>query len=224
VKSLFSKTSHERDKNIELFARVCRISKEEFEAILSTPHGLLRLMTGKYHFPAHVDVDHKRHIALELALLISDHLVDNRGNFDDINFALERYMREARDYREEEDAQIAEHNKFMEILHKVLAKDMENEKQGQIKPDEYSKEEQDVIIQCAIKSEFKKAQNAYWFRIGVLMATGLTKEEAREKIYQDLLQKGDSKKAKMLREFQDRVHPLKTDSQEPPKSPEQSAS
>jgi len=221
IKSLISKTAPERDKNIELFARVCRISKEQFEAILSQPHGLRRLMTGKYHFPAHVDIDHKRHKSLELAVLISDHLVDNRGNFEDVYFALKQYIQEARKYREEEDAQIIEDNKIMALFHKVLAKDMENERQKQLKPDEFSEEEQDVLIRYAIKSEFKKTQIVYWFSIGILMAKGLTKEEAREKLYQELIEKGDNKGAKTLREFQDRVHPVKSDSQVPPKLPDQ---
>jgi 16S rRNA G966 N2-methylase RsmD len=59
-----------------------------------------------------------------------------------------------------------------------------------------------------------------WLRIGVLEATGLT-EEAREKLYRDLLEKDDIKGAKMLCEFQDRVHPVKPDSKVPPKLPEQ---
>jgi hypothetical protein len=221
VRSLFNKTAPDREKNIELFARVCGISKEEFEAILSTPHGLLRIMTGKYRFPAHVDVDHKRHIALELALLISDYLVDNRGNFEDIYFALERYMQEARKYREEADAQITEDNKVMEIFHKVLAKELEIERQGRVKPDEFSEEEQDLLIKYAIDSELRKTTLTYWLRIGVLMTQGLTKDEAREKMYRDLLEKGDIKGAKLLRKFQDRVHPVKPDSQVPPKPPEQ---
>jgi hypothetical protein len=224
IKSLISKTAPERDKNIELFAKTCGISKDQFEAILSTPHGLRRLMTGKYHFPAHADVDHKRHVALKLALLVSDFLVEQGGKFEDIYFALERSMHEAKKYREEEDALIVEDNKIMAIFHQVLAKDMENERQGQVKPDVFSEEERNVLIRSAISSEMKKAEIVYWFRIGVLMTTGLTKEEAREKMYQDLLEKGNAKGAKMLREFQDRVHRVKPDSKVPPKLPEQPSS
>jgi hypothetical protein len=84
---------------------------------LSTPHGLYRMTAGKYHFPAHVDVDHKLHITLELAILLSDFVVGKRGNFIDIYFALERYMQEAQTYREEEDAEIKKDNKTMALLH-----------------------------------------------------------------------------------------------------------
>jgi AraC-like DNA-binding protein len=221
VRSLFSKTAPDRDKNIELFAKVCGISKEQFEVILSQPHGLRRLMTGKYHFPAHADVDHKLHKSLELAILISDHLVNDKGSFEDIYFALKHYMQEAKRYREEEDARITEDNKIMSFFHRVLAQDMENERQRRVKPDEFPKEEQDAITQFVIDSELRKTTITYWLRIGILMAKGLTKEEAREKMYRDLLEKGDIKGAKMLREFQDRVHPVNPDSKVPPKPPEQ---
>ena len=50
VQSLFNKTAPDRDKNIELFARAWGIEKEQFETILSQPHGLRRFMTGKLSF------------------------------------------------------------------------------------------------------------------------------------------------------------------------------
>ncbi len=52
-------------------------------------------------------------------------------------------------------------------------------------------------------------ETAYWQMIGLLMSTGLTAEEAREKLYQILLAKGDLEKAQNLRVYQDRVHPVK---------------
>ena len=55
----------------------------------------------------------------------------------------------------------------------------------------------------------KSVEATYCFRIGVLMGEGLTIEQAREKIYKDLLDKGDLRLAKMMREFQNRVHPLR---------------
>jgi len=61
----------------------------------------------------------------------------------------------------------------------------------------------------------KKSEITYWLRIGALMAAGLTREKAREKMYQDLLEKGDLKGAKMVRVFQDKVHLLKTNDQIP---------
>jgi len=224
VKGLFKKTAPDRDYNIELFARVCGIQKEQLEAILAQPHGLRRLMTGKFYFTAHADADHKRHMALELALLISDYLTVHGGKFEDVYFALKRYLWESMKYRKEEEADIEEWNMRMELIHKVLAADLENEKKREVKPDKLSEKERDAIIRFAIDSEMKKSEIAYWLRIGVLMAAGLTKEEAREKMCQDLLEKGDLNRAKILREFQDKVHPLKTNDQIPPPSPDEPSS
>jgi len=219
IRSLFNKTTPDRDKNIGLFAETCGISKQHLEAILSQPHGLRRLMTGKYHFPAHVNAEHKQHMALELALLFSDHLVKNGGKFEDVYFALKRYMQENIKYRKEEEAAIKEENKLMKMTHAVLAADMENERRGQAQLDTLSEEERDSIIRFGIKSEMKKTEQYYWLRIGTLMAEGLTPEQAREKIYQDLVNKGDLKRANMIREFQNKVHPLKKGDQLPPSTP-----
>jgi hypothetical protein len=215
VQSLFKKTAPDRDENVELFARACNIPKEQLEAILSQPHGLRRLMTGKLYFPANADADHKRHLSLELALLIADHLTKNGGKLEDVYFALKRYMQENMKYRQQEDADIEEHNKYMGFFHKVLATDMEKERRGQLKPDTFSEEERNTVIRLGLEREMKKVEIAYWLRIGSLKAEGITTEQAREKIYQDLLEKGDLKGAKVIREFQDKVHPLKTDDQMP---------
>jgi hypothetical protein len=221
VQSLFKKNAPDRDKNIELFAGACEIPKEQFETILSQPHGLRRLMTGKFYFPAHANADHKRSVALELALLISDHLVENGGKFEDIYFSLKRYMQENMKYREEEDADIKEENKWLEFVHKILAADLKNEQLGRVKPDRLSEEERDAIMRLGVEAEMEKAEIWYWFRIGSLKAEGLTPEQAREKMYQDLLKKGNLEGAKALRAYQDIVHPVKTGDQLPPPSPSQ---
>ncbi len=218
VQSLLKKTAADRDKNIELFARVWGIKKERLETILAQPHGLKRLMTGKYYFSTHANADNILHIALELALLVSDHLIKHKGKFEDIYFALKRYLWENMKYREEEDAGIEEDNKMMALFHQVLATDMENERKERVKPDTLSDEERNVIIRLGVEAEMKKAEIWYWFRIGTLKTEGLTPEQAREKIYQDFLEKGDLKGAKMIREFQDKVHPLKTNGQITPLS------
>jgi hypothetical protein len=224
VQSLFKKTASNRDNNIELFAKAWGIEKEQLESVLSQPHGLRRLMTGKYYFSAHANADHTLHITLELALLFLDHLIKQKGKFVDIYFALKRYLREYAKYREEEGADIQEENKMMALLHKILAVDLENERRGRVKPDTFSEEEHNAIMRWGIESEMKKAEIWYWFRIGILKAEGLTIEQAREKIYQALVNKGDLKRAKMIREFQDKVHPLKDGDQLPPSTPLQPTS
>ena len=221
VRSLFSKKAPDRNKNIELFAGACGISKGEFEAILSQPYGLRRFLIGKFYFPLQADVDHKQHIALELAILMSDFLIKEGGRFEDIYFALKYYMHEAKKYREEETAAIEEGNTFLALVRKIIAQDMENERRGRVKPDRLSKEERGIVIKWALNAEMKKTEISYWIRIIALMAQGLTIEQARENMYRDLLKKGDTKSAKILREFQDKVHPLKPDSNALPKPPDQ---
>jgi len=224
VQSLFKKTAPDRDENIELFAKAWGIPKEQIETILAQPHGLRRLMTGKFYFSAHANADHILHIALELALLVSDHLIKHKGKFDDIYLGLKRYLWENMKYREEEDAQIKEDNKILALFHQVLAVDMANERKGRVKPDTLSEEERNAIMRWGVESEMKKAEMWYWFRIGILKAEGLTMEQAHEKVYLDLIEKGDLEGAKALRAFQDKVHPLKSNDQIPPQSPPQTLS
>jgi len=96
----------------------------------------------------------------------------------------------------------------MEFIHTVLAADLEKEREKRIKPDRLSEKERDAIIRYGMEREMKNTEKLYWFGIGVLKAGGLTTEQAREKMYQTVVEKGDPKMAKMMREFQDKVHPL----------------
>jgi len=208
VKGLLKKDSPDRGKNIETFSKMMGIEKDEFEAILSRPHGLRRFLTGKLYFPVNEDVDHKLHVVLKLAVLISDHLITDGGHFEDVYHALRHYMQAHKRYREDEEADVKEWNKDMELIHAVLAADLAREKEKRTEPDRLSEKERDVIMRWAVEREMKSTEVLYWFRIGVLKAGGLTEEQAREKIYQDLVEKGDLNKAKMMREFQDKVHPL----------------
>ena len=207
-KGLLKKTAPDRELTIELVSKICGITKEQVEEILHQPHGLRRILTGKFYFPAHANADHKRRIALQLALLISDHLIKNGGKFQDVYFAFRRYIQENMKYREEEDADIEEENKIMALFHQILAADIENERQGRVKRDTFSEEERKAITRLGVEQEMKKLEIAYWLRIGTLKVEGLTTEQAREKTYQDLLKDNDLKGAMMIREFQDKIHPL----------------
>jgi hypothetical protein len=119
----------------------------------------------------------------------------------------------------EEEANIKEDNETIAFIHEILAADLENERQEQVKPDTFSQEEPNTLMKWAMESEIKKAEMWYWFRIGILKAEGLTVEQAREKMYQDLIDKGSLKAAKLMREFQDKVHPLGKNDQILPPSP-----
>lgn len=216
AKKLFKKEAPDRDSNIEIFSKMLGIEKEEFETILYQPHGLRRFLSGKFYFPISADVDHKMHIVLKLSIPLSDHLTTKGGNFEDVYYAISRYVWEHKKHREDIDADIQEWNKDMEFIHAILSADIENERKGRIKPDKFSKREINAIFQNEIKSQFKELETLYWSKIVRLMFDGLTKEKARGKMYQDVLGKGDLKVAKSFREFQNKVHPLKAGEQSPP--------
>ena len=59
VKKMFDKTEPMREVNIAAFAKALGITPEEFEVVLSQPHGLSRLLFGKLFFPTHVVRVHK---------------------------------------------------------------------------------------------------------------------------------------------------------------------
>jgi hypothetical protein len=219
IKGLFKRTSPDRDKNIELFSRACGITNEQLETILSRSHGLRRLMTGKFYLPAYADADHKRSIAFEVALLITDHLIKNGGQFEDVYYALKRYMQENVKYRAEEDADIKEENEFIALVRTILAADMEKELQGRVKEERLTEEERAAAIKLGLEAKSKRAEKRYWIHIGELMAEGNTEEQAREKMYQFFLDNGDPEGAKKMRTFQNFVHPLKTEDQGQPPSP-----
>ena len=60
----------------------------------------------------------------------------------------------------------------------------------------------------------------YLWRISEIMDTGLTFQQANEKIYQDLISKGDLEGAEALRRYQDVIHHRKNKRQKPPLDPE----
>jgi hypothetical protein len=63
-------------------------------------------MSGKLYFPGQADADYRQYVVLELALLISDHLIENGGNFEDVYFAFQCWLRESQRFRNEEDIDI----------------------------------------------------------------------------------------------------------------------
>ena len=219
MKDLLKKTSPDKDKNLELIAGVLGVSLEELDAILSRPHGLKSFLSHRLYFPANADLDHKMHVALRLGIILSDHLVKQRGRYEDVYAALSHYLRASARYREERDEDIQEENKFMPIIHEVLAHEMEIERKKGVKPDMLSPGEVSTLTRLQIEKAMNDAEKEYWIRIGSLTTGGLTREQAREKIYQDLLAKGDIEGAKMVRAFQDRVHPVtKSRPTAPPRS------
>ena len=205
----------DREREIALYAHMLGIPKEQFEIILHQPHGLRRLFSGKIYFPKQAEDAHKCYLAMEIANLISDHLLNNSGKLEDVKYAFEHWMKENQINREEEDDDIKEENKNIEFMRKLIETDVENEKQGRVEPGRLSDEEIDVILKWGQQSKLKDLEMRYWLRIAELIAEGLTKEQGREKIYQDLLDKGDIEGAKSMRKYQNIIHPLKNNNPNP---------
>ncbi len=228
TKGLFKRTAPDRDSNLSLFAKAYGIPKEELETLLSRPHGLRRLLTGKFYFSAHAGADHKLHIVLEVALFFSDYLTKNGGKIADVCYAFERWMKENQKFREAEDADIEDENKEIAFTRQVLEAAATVEQEGRLKRDKLTEEEKrDAIrygLEAKIESTIRNLEKQYLFRIGELKGEGLSEVQARDKIYNDLLDKGDVEGAKMMRGYQDKVHPLKADDQKPPLSPSQAPS
>lgn len=215
VKGLLKQSASYRNHTLELFARACGIQQEDLETILAQPHGLRRLMTGKLYFPGHANADHKRLIALEAGVFISNYLIKDGGQFDDVRFALEHLMKQNRRYRKAEEAEIEEYNQMIAFTRKVIKADAQAKREGRIKPDRLSEKEIATILGYGDEFKARNLETLYWYRIAVSKSEGLTVEQAREKVYQDLLEKGDVKGAKAMRAYQDIIHPLKADDQSP---------
>jgi len=215
VKGLLKKTSPDRDYNLDLFSRVFGIQKGDLETILAKPHGLRRLMTGKFYFPRHADDDRKRQVALEVGLFIADHLIKNGGTVEDVRFAFEHWMKENQRYRKVEEADIEKENQEIMFTRKVIEAAYKAEQQGRVKRDRLTYKERNVAIRYGLEAkmelEIRRLEKEYWSRIGELMGEGLTVEQARARIYQDLLEKGDMKGAKAMLQYQDIIHPIKAD-------------
>jgi len=163
IKGLLRKEAPDRERMIELCARAAGITKEQVETILHQPNGLKRMMTGKFNFPAQADADHKRYVALELAMLISDHLIKHGGRYEDVSFAFLRWMRENQEYREDEDADIEEENQDIAFVRRILEASEENERQGRVQPERLSVEERDIILKLGVKRAIKRTEIIYWF-------------------------------------------------------------
>jgi hypothetical protein len=120
-------------------------------------------------------------------------------------------------YREE-DASIEEENQEIAFTRKVIEAATIAEQQGRPKRDRLTNDERNTIIRWRLESKMRSLETQYWLRISELRAEGLTMEQAREKIYQDLVDKGDVEGARMMHTYQNRIHPPKADNPEAPTS------
>ena len=111
----------------------------------------------------------------------------------------------------------------MTLLRQIMEADLKNEEKNRVKPYVLTPQERNIISKWMVDAEIKETKMWYWFKILNLQADGYTEEGAREKVYQDILAKGNPKAAKLMREFQEITHPLKDKNQpeSTPKSPHQ---
>jgi CRP-like cAMP-binding protein len=219
AKQLFDKNAPDRDKNLELFAKLLRIPREQLETILHQPHGLRRIMTRKFYFPLQAADDHRRYVILELAMWLTNYIYKHGGNLEDVKYAFEHWMGENRQYREKEDEDTADDNRDLKIMRRILEVSAEQERQGRVQPDKLTPEERDSILKDGVNAYWRRIEMTYWETIAELCSKGLTIEEAR-KAYRDFIDESDGEKAKELRAYQDKIHPLKPDKPPLPKAPE----
>jgi len=219
AKQLFDKNAPDRDKNLEWFARAFQIPQEELETILHQPHGLRRIMTRKFYFPLQTKADHRRHVAFELAIFLSEQMEKHGGNLEDVKYSFGRWIEENRQYREEEDEETVDNNRNLKFMLRILEVSAEQERQGRVQPDRLSLEERDTILKDGEKTLWRRIEMTYWETISELIGKGLSIEEAR-KAYRDLINQGDEESAKKMRAYQDAIHPLKPGNLPPPATPE----
>jgi hypothetical protein len=197
-----------RDETMATLAKLFRIDREQLEAVLARPHGLRGLISGKVHLTSEEDNDRRRK-ALELGWLIADHLVYDGGQFEDVLYAFDELMDVSKRYRKSDE----ERTTFIRGVLRVFD---EHEKEGRGLRDRLTAEERDRIFYYAARVKKKQTEAAYWISIAVMMVEDrLTADQAREKMYQDLLKEGKTWAAERLRAFQDEVHPLKPDGPPP---------
>ena len=213
LKKLVDPKSPDREHNLELMARGFGIAKEELESILSKPYGIRRLVSGKHYFPVNADADHKMSLALELALFFTDLLTEQGATLEDFKYTFERMVKTSQKRRQQEDSDIKEWNVRVAFIRALIEANAKAEREGRPKQDRLTKEEIQAAIRLgAVTKMYETAKNfeaRYWSDIGRLEAEGFSEEQAREKLYQDLVDADNPEAAEMLRRYQDIVHPIK---------------
>lgn len=223
ARKLIKPGSPGREDFLAGMASACKVSVEELETALSRPHGLRRLMTGKIMFPGHEDARKRLQRIFGVAIFLDSRLAKHGMTFEDVSFAFEQLMKTNQLYREAEDTDVEEDNFVTEFTRATLEGAARMEREGRPRRDRLTEQEQIEVISLARRVDadhkMRILEIQYWLRIGELMSGGLTKEQAREKMYQDLIDKGDVEGAKEMREYQDKVHPLKANADNQAKRP-----
>jgi hypothetical protein len=96
LKELLKKDSTVRDQTLDIWANSFKVPREELETIVHQPNGIKRMLTRKIYFPAQKEADMKRFIALQLALLLTDHLLTSGGDFEEVYQSLKQLLQRNR--------------------------------------------------------------------------------------------------------------------------------
>jgi len=219
LKELLKNDSPDREKTIELLAKVCQIPKEELEAIIHQPNGAKRIILQKFYFPGHREADHKRYVSFELAVFMSEFLIKKGGTFEDVHCYLREVHRRNKERSDREEEDVRRENQAVALMRAIIQADLEKERQARVQPDRLTPDQIRALMRIRRKESEKRAEARYWMWITDLVDQGLTVAQAREKLYQDLLRWGYPKFAADFRSWQDRIHPLRPDRESPPLAP-----
>lgn len=207
IKGLLDKDSPDRDRMLEFFADTCGITIDEFREILSTPHGLRRVLTRTLTLPVHKDIAEKRVMALDIAMVILDYLVNPRGRYEDVLFTLKHLLKQYQKHRQKVDADIENQNLEIEFFRK-LGEIVFEERQKRPQPDPLLVRRAQVEINQILAGKIREAVLSYWLRKAELVKEGITPNEAKVRLTQLLTAGYDINRAQMMEAFQDKIDPI----------------
>jgi hypothetical protein len=207
IKGLLADGSPDRDRMLMFISDTVGISVTELLIILSKPHGLRRLLTRTLPLPVHEDIAIKRVMALDIAMVIQNHLLNHRGQYEDVLYALNHLMKQNQKHREKVDADIESQNLEIELFRKLDELVFE-ERQKRPQPDPLLIRRARAEINQILGAKLEEAKFSYWWRKAELVKEGLTPEQAREKLTQILTDGYDISRAQMMEAFQDKIDPI----------------
>ncbi len=217
LKRILKQPGPEREKTISLLSRVFRLPEDNIEEILAKPYGLRHLLVGKVYTPGHEDADFKRRMSFEIGEFIANYVTAQGGKFVDVLYTLLRYVKEQRAYREWLDEGIEENNKEIAFIRQFLEEVAQSDQHGRPVVEQLTRDEMNEIYKHGMDAKLKQVTELYWKRVDELMGSGLTEEQAFEKMYQDSANQGDLRSAMMMRSFQKTERPsLKSEPNHPP--------
>jgi hypothetical protein len=197
----------QRDKTVGLLAKVWGTDKENMESVLSTPHGLGRLLGGKILLPSREKTCHKMQMSLELGYILADYLVKRHGRCSELYLTLKEFLEKGLKFPTYTDN--AESEQTLESVYKIMVREIENEKRDGIKQGGLSVEEGDSTMNPEINQAVRQAEIIYLEEMTSLIDKGSTPEQAHQKIYLRVILKGNLKGAGMMQRFYDKFFPPK---------------